>query len=146
MSTITSWSVGVPWLMELELDWRPFHTAQWTFSLSCSSDGNPQHNKHVYLWNTIRLPSGWRKYLAAVSISAQKCFVSLHVGYLGPGTGWPRKWGTACEYKKASFHILFRKLSTVIMPFYATIVAYESEQMLFNKSSGITVRSKNVNC
>jgi len=32
------------------------------------------------------------------------------------------------------------------MPFYATIVAYESEQMLFNKSSGITVRSKNVNC
>lgn len=60
MSTITSWSVGVPWLMELELDWRPFLMAQWTFSLSCSSDGNPQQNKQVYLWNTIRLPSGWR--------------------------------------------------------------------------------------
>jgi hypothetical protein len=60
MSTITSWSVRVPWLMELELDWRPFLTAQWTFSLSCSSDGNPQHNRQVYLWNTIKT-SKWLK-------------------------------------------------------------------------------------
>jgi len=27
-------------------------------------------------------------------------------------------------------------------PFYATVVAYETKQMLFNKSSGITARSK----
>jgi len=30
-------------------------------------------------------------YRAAVSISAPKCNVSLHVGYLGPATGWPKK-------------------------------------------------------
>jgi len=146
MSTITSWSVGEPWLMELELDWRPFLTAQWTFTLSCSSDGNPQHNKQVYLWNAIRLPSGWRMYRVAVSISVQKGNVSLHVGYLGPGTGWPRKWGTACEYKKASFHVLFRKLSTVITAFCSTVVTCVTEQMLVNKSKWITARSKNVNC
>jgi hypothetical protein len=78
-------------------------------------------------------------YRAAVRISAPKCNVSLHVGYLGPGTGWPSKWGTACECKEASFHILFRKLSTLITPFYATLVTCATEQMMFNKS-------KNINC
>jgi hypothetical protein len=52
---------------------------------------------------------------------------------------------TVCEYKKTSFHILFRKLSTVITPFYATVEKYATEQMLFSKSYGITARLKNVN-
>lgn len=41
--------------------------------------------------------------------------------------------GTECEYKKASFHILVTQLSTVITPFYATVVTYAIEEMLFNK-------------
>jgi len=55
--------------------------------------------------------------------------------------------GLNVNVKKAPFHILLRKLSTVITPFYATLVTCATKKMLFNKSNGITAMyKKNVNC